>query len=224
MTSASRNTRLLGAAFLLQAVTSLVSGAILLDPLIADGNAPETLANIAGSAPVFRTGLLLDLVTAMGIVFLGAVLFETVRKQGQATALIALGLYILEAALLAASRLAGFALLPASEAYAAAGDPTQLEALGHLALETMQFGFQLHMLCFSVGAMLFYYLLYKSAVIPRLLALWGLVTVPLMLVLTLLAIFGYELSIVFYLPYAPFEFVAGIWILIKGIRVDEESQ
>lgn len=57
------------------------------------------------------------MLTAVGVIFLGTVLFATLRKQNERIALTALGFYILEAALLAVSRMESFALLSFSEAY-----------------------------------------------------------------------------------------------------------
>lgn len=76
------------------------------------------------------------------------------------------------------------------------------------------------MLPFCLGAILFYYLLYKSGAVPRILSLWGLITVPLVLIGLLSKVLGYEVPFFLYLPlpYVPFEFVIGIWILAKGIN------
>jgi hypothetical protein len=72
------------------------------------------------------------------------------------------------------------------------------------------------MLPFCVGAILFYYLLYKSRLIPRVLPVWGLVSVAVVLVATVLVISGYRVPFLVYVPYVPFEWVVGTWILIKG--------
>jgi len=69
-----------------------------------------------------------------------------------------------------------------------------------------------------LGAILFYSLLYQSAIIPRALSLWGLLTVTIVLIATLFSIFGYDVPFFVYVPYIPFEFVVGIWILVKGIN------
>ena len=71
------------------------------------------------------------------------------------------------------------------------------------------------MIPFGVGAILFYYLLMKAEVLPKWLALWGLITVPLILVCVPLANFGIETSFALLIPYVPFEFFTGIYILIK---------
>ncbi len=134
-------------------------------------------------------------------------------------ALAALGFYILEAALLAASRLEAFSLLSMSQAYAAAGQPAALETMADAALKSMNFvGSTLHMLAFCPGGIIFYYLLDKSGLVPRALSLWGLITVLPCLVGTMLVVLGYEAPTFLYVLYMPFELVIGMWILVKGIH------
>jgi hypothetical protein len=82
-------------------------------------------------------------------------------------------------------------------------------------------GNTLHMLAFCLGGILFYYLLYKSRVVPVALSLWGLIATFPMLIGTLTQIFGYTIPFYFYLPYVPFELVIAIWILVKGIKGEQ---
>jgi len=225
MNSVNNTSRVLGVAFLLQAITSLISGMILKLALIVPGNITESMINIANNAWLMRANILGEMITAVGIIFLGAVLFVTLRKQNEKIALVALGLYILEAALLAASRIPAFSLLHISQEYVTAGHPANLLMMGNLAFESMNFGYTLLMLPFSLGAILFYYLLYKSGVVPRVLSLWGLITAVFpCLIATLFSIFGYQVPFFVYLPYAPFEFAIGVWILVKGIKIQQTSR
>jgi hypothetical protein len=218
MRSANKTSRVLGVAFLLQFITSISSGVFFNPNLIVSVSITENLINLANNALLMRINILVDMFTALGIIFLGAILFLTLRKQNEKIALIALGFYILEAALLALSRTQAFSLLRISQEYVATGNPTNLAIMGSLALEAMDFvGSTLHMLVFCLGGILFYYLLDKSRIVPRVLSLWGLVTVFPMLIGTLMIIFGYEAPIYLYVLYMPFEFVIGVWILIKGI-------
>jgi hypothetical protein len=181
------------------------------------------MINIANNAWLLKANILGEMITALGIIFLGAILFVTLRKQNEKMALVALGFYILEAVLLAVSRMEAFSLLRISQEYVAAGHPAFLQTMGNLALESMDFGYTLLMLAFCPGGVLFYYLLYKSGIIPRVLSLWGLITVFPCLIATLSAIFGYKLPFAVYLPYVPFEFAIGIWILFKGTRADSKN-
>jgi hypothetical protein len=222
MTTGKKLSRILGIAFLLQFITSFSSGVFLKPALIVPGNISQTMVNIANNTGLMSAVVLVDMLTVMGIVFLGVMLFVTLKKQNETIALVALGLYVVEATLLAASQLAAFWLLRISEEFVAVGQSAYLQTIGNLALESMDFvGLLLHVLVFSVGAIFFYILLYQSRVVPRLLSLWGIITVIPILFGTVAAILGYEVSAVSYLPYLPFEFVIGVWILVKGLNFQQ---
>jgi len=223
MKSKNPVSRILGIAFLLQFVTSFGNGVFLQPMWLVPGDIHESMIKIAHHVGLMRTSILLDVLTALGVVFLGAVLFVTLRKQNEKIALTALGFYILEAALLATSRIATFSLLRMSQEYVTADYPAYLQTLGNLALESMDFvGGTLHMLAFCLGGILFYYLLDQSRLVPRVLSLWGLITVFPCLIGTLAAVFGYTLPFFVYFPYVPFEFAIGVWILIKGVKGEQQ--
>lgn len=222
MNASQKGLRILGVAFLLQFVTSFTSGVFLQLAWLVEGNISETMVNIANAPWLLRANILLDMLTALGIIFLGAMLFTALKVQNGKIALVGLGFYILEAALLAGSRIATYSLLLVSQEYVATGYPVALQLLGTLALESMNFvGVTLHMLAFCLGAILFYSLLYTSRVIPPALSLWGLITVIPLLVGTIIILFGYQVPFFVGLPYAPFEFVVGVWIIVKGISATE---
>jgi Domain of unknown function (DUF4386) len=219
MNTIIKTSRVLGVAFLLQFVTSFCSGAFLRQAWFVPGNINETMLKIANNPWLMKANILVDMLTALGIIFLGAMLFVTLRKQSEKIALVALGFYILEAALLAVSRIEAFSLLRISQEYVTTGQPAYLETMGNLTFESMDFvGSTLHMLAFCLGGILFYYLLYKSRVVPGALSLWGLIATLPMLIGTLTQIFGYTIPFIFYVPYVPFELVIGIWILVKGVE------
>jgi hypothetical protein len=224
MSTVNKTSRILGVAFLLQFITSFGSGVFLKPTWFVEGDIGATMLKIAANPILMRTGLFLDMLTALGVTFLGVVLYLTLRKQNETMALTALGFYILEGTLLAASKIATFSLFLISREYAAAGQPNDLLLMGQVAYEAMDFvGMTLHMLAFCLGAILFYYLLDQARIVPRWLSLWGLITMFPLLIGTMAAIFGYEVPFILYLPYVPFEFVIGIWILVKGVNVEEHA-
>jgi len=218
MNSDRRTSRLLGAAFLLQAVTSLGSAMILALALMVPGDISETMVRIANQPWLMRADILGETITSMGVIFLAAMLFVTLRRDNETMALVALGLYILETTLGAGRIEAASSLLRISQEYVATGHPAHLQTMGKLASDSMDSGLNLLMLPFCAGAILFYYLLYKSGLVPRALSLWGLIAVVVALVGTLLTLSGYKVPFLVYLPYAPFEFTVGVWILVKGVK------
>jgi len=217
MNANNKTSRVLGIAFLLQFITSF-SSSIFIKPLwLVPGNIRETMLKIAENPGLLRANILADMLTALGVIFLGAIMFTTLRKQNEKIALAALGFYILEGTLLATSKMATFSLLRLSQEFVSAGQPENFLTFGNLALEAMDYvGDTLHMLAFCLGAILFYYLLDQSRIVPRWLSLWGLITVLPLLIGTLTAIFEFDLPFILFVPYVPFEIVIGIWILAKG--------
>jgi hypothetical protein len=213
----NRKTRILGLAFLLQVITSYSSGLFFRPLWFVQDDITATMLKIAKNPNMLRVHILVDTLTALGVIFLGAILFTTLRRQNEKMALVGLGFYILEGALLAGSRIGSFSLLKLSQEYALTG-ASELLTFGTLSLEAADFvGDTLHVLAFCLGAILFYILLYRSKVVPNWLSLWGLITVIPVLAGTLTAIFDVHLPFIFFLPYFPFELVIAIWILVKGI-------
>jgi len=176
------------------------------------------MTNISNNALQMQASIVGEMFTAIGIVILGVLLFVTLKKQNGKIALVALGLYVIEAALLAASRIPAFSLLLVSQESVTAGHPAYLQALGNLLYESQSFGYSLHILPFALGATLFYYLFFKSRYIPRVLSLWGLIAAPLALIGILFVLFGYDVPIVVFIPNLPFELGIGIWLLVRGFN------
>ena len=169
----NHKTRILGLAFLLQVITSYSSGLFFRPLWFVQDDIAATMLKIAENPNMLRVHILVDTLTALGVIFLGAMLFTTLRKQNEKMALVGLGFYILEGALLAGSRIGSFALLKLSQEFAITG-ATELLTFGALSLEAADFvGDTLHVLAFCLGAILFYILLYRSKVVPNWLSLWG---------------------------------------------------
>jgi hypothetical protein len=100
---------------------------------------------------------------------------------------------------------------------AGAPDASYFQTLGILLLEAADwFGYVLSIV-FSIGALMIYYLFYKSKLIPRWLSIWGLIGAILYLAQPLLAMFGSELDILF-APLAVQEMVLAVWLIVKGFN------
>lgn len=225
MNPTSQTSRILGIAFLFQFFTAFTSSAIILPMatgLPASLSVPEdvsgNLIQLANNAWLMRINILGEMLTTLGIVFLGTALFITLRRQNERLALAAMGFYIIEAAMLAVSTLEAFSLLRISQEYVASGQPDDLLRSGKLAIEMMSFAYNpLHVLCFAIGGTMFYYLLDQSRLVPRAISLWGLITILPFLLGAPLTILGYEFPFLFYMPYVPFELVIGLWLFVKGV-------
>jgi len=219
--SDARNPRYLGAAFVFQFATSLAAG--MLSVSILAGSIIEVLPDISSNLGQMRTTIVLELLTSVGIIVMTSLLYVVLRDQNRAVALVAFGLWMAEAVMLAVKALGLYALLAVSQGYVDAGTTAtpQSEPLGTLALGISQHAADIAMLFLCLGALLWYSLLFQSRIVPRLLSLWGLVAVPLVLVATVLLVWDHSLDPGFALfaLYVPFELVLGVWLLVKGATV-----
>jgi hypothetical protein len=220
MLSYRKNLRLLGVAFLIQGIGSFISGAVLLEPLIVQGNIVETMTNLVGNAFLVKANIVGEMITAMGIIMLGSFLYIILRKQHEGIALTALGLYVMEAVILGVSRIGTMILLQISQESVISGHPESLVELARLCLEFQEFGYELLMLPFAVGATMFYVLLYQEGIIPKKLIYIGLFAAPMSVIGTLLGLFDIQvpmiLYIIMFLPNLFFEVGSGIWLVWKG--------
>lgn len=203
----------LGITLLVQAVTSLIGG-LMFNNLGSETTIKATMSNIAQNVFSVEISLFLQLVTAMVIIMLGVAIYHTAGHINKTMAVLALICYAFEATLLAVSQSFTFGLMKVSLLYSSNSDAGLLN-IGSALFACKDFSAKMAMIPFGVGAMLFYYLLMEAKIIPKWLALWGLITAPLILVCIPLMAFGVKVPIILLAPYVPFEFFTGIYILIR---------
>ncbi len=213
---------LLGFTFLVQASTSLIGG-LLFGKLESKTSIETTLTNISMHMQTFNVSVLLQFVTAIIIIMLGIAIYETAGHINKTVAKIGLLLYTFEAMLLAVGQIFLVGLMKVSELYLATGDAGLLN-LGEVLLKSRHFSGEIAMLPFGIGAICFYYLLMKAKIIPKWLALWGLVTAPFIMGYFTLGTMGVALPFAICIPYVPYEFFTGAFIMIKYQKLDSSKQ
>ena len=120
--SDARTPRCLGAAFVFQFATSLSAG--LLSTSILAGSITEVVVNISSNPAQMRATIVLELLTSVGIIVMTSLFYVVLRDQNRAVALVALGLWMAEAVMLAVKTLGLYALVDVSAGYVDAGTPT----------------------------------------------------------------------------------------------------
>jgi len=214
--------RLLGAAQLTVFVASLFSEQML-KSVVGSGGMTDTLVKIAENVPLMRISNLVALLNSLAIIILGLLFYVALNEQNKTLALVALGCFIAEGITLAVSKIGTYALIPLGQEFVAAGSPesSYFQSLGEFLYKGVdRRGYDIHMLFFCVGGILWYYLLLVSGSVPQALSIWGLVAVCLILIPSGLALFDREFLPVMLLaiPYAPFELVLGLWLVVKGFH------
>jgi hypothetical protein len=94
---------------------------------------------------------------------------------------------------------------------------SSFQSSGALLLAQRFWASQMVSITFALGALVFYYMLYGSKLIPRFLSIWGLLGAAVVLMNTLLDMFGGppgNLGIIMLLN----ELFLGVWLIIKGFN------
>lgn len=216
--------RLLGAAFLVVIATSLVGG-LLLGAALGDGAQANLLPHLATRLTLARAGVVVDLGTSVGIVTLAALLYAVLHPYARNVARIAFGCWLLEAMFMALSRLGALALVHLSERFIDAGSPTSsaYQVVGDALYRGLYTpAYTVHMFFYGVGGLLWYGLFYRSATVPRAIALLGLLAAAVGLGGIIVELFGPTAPTIVFLPLLGFELLIGGWLLLRGIGAERQ--
>ncbi len=214
--------RLLGAAQLIVFASAMLSDR-LLTAVVGSGSISDILVNISKNRTRMRISILVALVDSIAIVVLAVMFYIVFNTQYEIIALVALGFFLAEAITLAVSKIGGFALIPLSREFVEAGAPESphFQTLGDFLYYGIdRQGYHIHNLFFGLGAILWYYLFLRSGYIPQALSIWGIAAVALLLVAVLLVLYNRDFTrvMILALPYAPYELVLGVWLIVKGFN------
>lgn len=200
--------RTIGVLYILGTVAGVASAFLLPSMSGSDG-----LAQIAANRTAVIAGTLLVLTMGFALSALSAVFYPIGRRFSES---LSMGYVIFRGALEGMLYVVGafiLLLLTALSATPSASAP---------AATVLQAGYgvvwnQLLALPFLVGASMFYWLLFRSRLVPRWLTVWGLVGIALYLAAPLAQMAGLNLDILM-APLALQEMVLAVWLIVKGFN------
>ena len=212
--------RLLGGAQLAVFAGAMVSERLLAS-VVGSGSISEILANVSSNLTRIRISNFVALLTSVAIIVLGVMFYAAFHEQYRIIALVALACFVAEGITLAVGKMGVYALVPLSQEFVESGTPeaSHFQTLGNfLYYGINRTGYNVHMLFFCLGGILWYYLLYASSYLPRALSIWGLAALCLLTIPVLLVLINRNWTYldILALPYAPFELVLGFWLIVKG--------
>jgi hypothetical protein len=216
--------RLLGIAFLGVVLTSLASGAST-DLALGSGGVSDILVHVSDNAGVMRFGVLAGLVNAVGILILATLLYAVLGGHGRTMALVALLCWVGESLFYALNQVAAAGLLGLGTEFMSAGTPASsfYQSLGGFLHDAYHLGGVILMFFYCAGGLLWYWLLFKSRLVPRWLSSYGIAAVAVGLVGAGAALLGNNLGLLPFIAILPFEVVIGLVLLLRGIHAPATS-
>jgi hypothetical protein len=219
--STSRTTaRIVGVLFIIATVAGLLSR-VLLGPV----RSSDYLSNIYANKYQVTIGALLLLIGAFAAAGIAISLYRILRRYNEGLALGAVGFRIIEGVFYTVSVVGVLLLLTLSQEFAkaVAPDSAHFETLGTLLKAGRDWASLVGILAFYPGALMYYFVFYKSRLVPRWLSGWGVVAAALGLVAALLVLFRVTTSmsttqVVLNVPIGVQEMVLAVWLIVKGFR------
>ncbi len=223
MDSYRKTAIIVGVLFITATVTSILGGSLIASVI----DSPDDFLNVSANENQIILGCLLVLVDALSVIFIAILMFPILKKRNEGLALGYVGLRIFEAVIFIVGVISILSLLTLSQEYVAGAlDASYFQALGTLLLGVYDWAWLLGpLIFFALSTLPFYYLLYKSKLVPQWLSGWGLIGGTLLLVSGLLAMFGLDTAstilMFLALPIAVNEMVLAVWLIVKGFNTSK---
>jgi hypothetical protein len=221
MTSTRRTAVIVGLLFLTQTVAFIIAEQLITGVL----KGPDFLTGVSGDANALTLGALLAVVSGVAVVGIAVLLFPLLKRTSEP---LALG-YVCERVVELVLQVLFFLAVPllmiaignglrdgTVDASASQLLGSQLKALHDVAIVVLY-------LVTSVGGTILAVLLYRSQLVPRSLAVLGLIGYPVLLVGCVLDMFGVTdvtqgAGLLAIAPGGLFELILPIWLLAKGFN------
>ena len=214
-----------GVLFIVGTVAGISSG-IVAGPVLGDS---DYLAAVVANESSIVLGALLVLVMGFPLAMIPVMMFPIFRKYNEPLALGAVVFRgVLEAVTYMVIAICWLMFIPVGQAFlnAGAADAATFQTMGNFIKQAVYWTEHLLALVFTIGALMLYWLFYKTKLIPSWLALWGFIGAILYFAAPVLNLFdpqhpALSLGVKWgnlMAPLAIQEMVFALWMIIKGFN------
>jgi hypothetical protein len=219
MNTDRKTARIVGVLFI-----TATAASILPLPFLEPINPANYLAGVSANGNQVTVGALLWFIAAATSASIAISLYPILRKYNEGLALGAVGFRLIEGVFYIVGVASLLSLLTLSHEYMQAGAPeaSYFQTLGILLLAVRDWASHvLAVIAFSLGALMYYYIFYRSRLVPRWLSVWGFVGAALCMAAGMSVMFRLiaplsTSQVVLVLPIAAQEMVLAVWLIVKG--------
>lgn len=182
--------------------------------------APDHLSTVVANSLTVAIGAILWLMAVISDVAHGVLMFPVLKPHSERMAIGYLAFRLVDAVFVAVMVLLLLLQIPLSSEYlkTAANGAAYLQALSAVTVQGSQYAYAIGMSALGVSGLMLCYTLYKSKLVPRFFAIWGLVGYAVIFVGMLSEIMGSGLGLMSSLPGGLWEVSIGVWLIAKGFN------
>ena len=182
--------------------------------------APNHLATVSANSATLTIGAILWLMAVAGDVAHGVLMFPVLKQHNESIAVGYLAARVVDAIFIAVMVLFVLIQLPLGSEYlkAAAPDAIYLQALSTVFVQASQYAYDIGMSALGLAGLLLCYTFYRKTLVPRVLAVWGLVGYAIIFCGMMSDLMGSGLGLVSSIPGGLWEVFIGVWLIVKGFN------
>jgi hypothetical protein len=186
--------------------------------------APDQLSTIAASSALLAMGAVLWLSTVAGDAAHGILMFPVLKPHSERAAVGYLGARIIDATFIAVMALLILIQIPVGIEYLNAGssDTSYLQALSAVLTQANLYAYEFAMITVGVAGLILSFMFYRTQLVPRFLAIWGLIGYAILLLGSVLQVLGLNLNSIHAIPGGLWELFIGVWLIAKGFSTSSQ--
>jgi len=199
-----------------------IGGMMLIQSILG---APNHLATVSAHGMTVAIGAVLWLLAVAGDAAHGVLMFPVLKQHSERMAIGYLAARIVDAIFIAVMVLFILIQIPLGSEYlkAAAPNVAYLQALSALFAQAQLYAYEIGMSALGLAGLMLCYTLYRAKLVPRWLAVWGLVGYAIIFCGMVSAVMGSGLGDISSLPGGLWEMFIGVWLIVKGFNLSASA-
>lgn len=212
-----RNTaRIVGVIYLVGMVVG-IAASVLIQSIL---DVPDHLAAIAANSMPLAIGATLWLIPAVGDAAHGILMFPILKQHNERIAFGYLASRIVDAVFVAFGVVFVLLQIPLGREYLRVGaaDSSYLQAFSTLSEQAHLYAYEIGMTTVGIAGLMLCYSFFRTNLVPRTVAVWGLVGYTFLLFGSALQVLGFDLALIHTIPGGLWEVFMGVWLIAKGFN------
>src|SRR5947209_6030847 len=216
MNTYRRTAIVVGVIYLAGFVVGIVGNGLIQSIL----GAPNHLSIVSVNSLTLAIGAILWLMAVAGDAAHGVLMFPILKQHSERIALGYLASRIIDAVFIAVYILFILLQIPLGSAYLKAVVPNTfyLQTLSTLFVQANLYAYDFGMIALGLGGLLLNYILYRAKLVPRWIAIWGLIGHAIIFCGMVSAVMGSGLGLLSSIPGGLWEVFMGVWLIAKGFN------
>ncbi len=209
--------RVVGVIYLAGMVIGIGGNVLILSIL----GGPDHLSTLSASSMLLAIGAVAWLMTVVGDAAHGILMFPVLKQHNSERIAVGyLGFRIMDGLIIAIMVLFILIQIPIGSEYlnAGASDASYLQALSTVFMQAQLDAYNIAMTTLGISGLILCYSFYRTKLVPRLVAVWGLVGYATILCGSVLEVLGVDLLSIHAIPGGLWELFMGVWLIAKGFN------